>query len=499
MRKIRVPRVPCPQDLFSHGWLVTRSESVVTMALRINTNNDSLNSLNSLRRNQASLGKAFQRLSSGQRINSAADDAAGLAISSRFTSQIRGLSQAIRNAGDGVSLTQTADSALGNTEDALQRIRELSVQAANGTLTDADRGAIQAEVGQLTDELDRIGATTSFNGKKLLDGSSTSLTFQVGSDANQTVSVAGTDVRSASIGRAAVATSAALSSTGLQGGELSINGVGVRATSAQDDTLSTTNASGSAIAVASAINDSSAQTGVTATVNATQVQGGAVGGGTLDSSNRLTINGQEITSVDVQGGDAQDNLINAINASTEDTGVVAARNAGGGIDLKAQDGRNIDVQTTGNGGAITGFASGTTTGSVTLTSENQFSVGGTNPGDAGFQGGLVGQDPNSSASQIDVSTVEGANQALQTVDRALSQVSTSRSRYGALQNRFESTISNLSNVVENASAANSRIADADFGTEAANLVRARILGQANISVLAQANVSGQIALRLLGG
>lgn len=469
------------------------------MTLRINTNKDSLNSLNSLQRNQGLLNKAFQRLSSGLRINSAADDAAGLAISQRFTSQVRGLTQAIRNASDGVSLTQTADAALGGTEDVLQRIRELSVQAANGTLTSDDRKSIQAEVSQLQDELDRIGETTTFNGKKLLDGSGGSQSFQVGANANETVSTPTVDVRSGSIGRAAVVTSGAIDASGLQSGELSVNGVNIRATNAGDDTLSSTQNQGSAIAVAKAINDSTRSTGVTATVNATNVSGGAVGGGQLDSANALSINGVSITSVNVNADDAGNGLVEAINAASDETGVTAARNASGGIDLTAQDGRNIDIQTSGNAAAVTGFASATTTGTVTLTSDRQFTVGGTQASDAGLTSGRFGIRADSAVSGVDVSTVDGANEALRTVDRALAQVGQSRSRYGALQNRFESTISNLSNVAENAAAANSRIADADFGQEAANLVRARIIGQANISVLAQANVSGQIALRLLGG
>lgn len=469
------------------------------MTLRINTNKESLNSLGALQRNQGLLNKAFQRLSSGLRINSAADDAAGLAISQRFTSQVRGLTQAIRNASDGVSLTQTADAALGNSQDVLQRIRELSVQAANGTLTDQDRQSIQAEVDQLTDELDRIGGTTTFNGKKLLDGSGGNQSFQVGANANETVSTPSIDVRASSIGRAAIVTSGQIDASGLQNGELSVNGIAIRGTTAADDTASSTQNQGSAIAAARAINDSSFLTGVTASVNATEVSGGAVGGGQLDSSNTLTINGTAITSVDVNPDDAGDDLVEAINAASDETGVTASRNESGGIDLRAQDGRNIDVQTTGNAAAITGLSAGTTTGTVTLTSENQFSVGGTDTADAGLAAGLYGVRADSAASNIDVSTVDGANDALRTVDRALGEVSRARSRYGALQNRFESTISNLSNVAENATAANSRIADADYGQEAANLIRARIVGQANISVLAQANVSGQIALRLLGG
>ena len=469
------------------------------MPLSINTNSGSLNSLNALTRNQGLLTKAFQRLSSGLRINSAADDAAGLAISSRFTSQVRGLTQAIRNASDGVSLTQTADSALGNSQESLQRIRELSVQAANGTLTDSDRQSIQDEVSQLQDELTRIGDTTTFNGKKILDGSGGNTAFQVGANANETVSTPSVDVRAGSVGRAAQATGGAISASGLQNGELNINNVAIRGTTTQDDTKSSTQKTGSAISVAAAINDSTAKTGVKAVANATEVAGNSVQSGTLDTNNQLQINGVAITSVDVNSGDAQNNLADAINAATDQTGVTAERNANGGISLTAQDGRNIDVQTTGNAANITGLANGTTTGTVTLTSDKQFSVTGANPGDSGVSSGLYGIQQSSSVANIDVRTVGGANNAIDTIDRALGQIGKARSQYGALQNRFESTISNLSNVAENATAANSRIADADYGQEAANLVRARILGQANIAVLAQANISGQVAARLLNG
>lgn len=469
------------------------------MAIRTNTNKDALNSINALRRNQGQLTKAFERLSSGLRINSAADDAAGLAISSRFNAQIRGVNQAIRNTSDGISMSQTAESALGNSSDLLQRMRELSIQSANGTLTDSDREAIQSEVSQLQDELDRIGETTTFNGRKLLDGSGGPQSFQVGANANEAVSVNGVDARAGSLGRAATTQGGSISANGLQSGELTINGVAIRGTVPSDDPSSTSNPAGSATAVAAAVNDSANQTGVTATVENASVQGGAAQGGQLDTSNQLVINGETITGITVEGDDAGNNLEEAINAASDETGVTASRNANGGLELRAQDGRNIEVQTTGNAANITGLSSGTTTGNVRLTSERQFTVGGTAPGDAGFAGGLVGVQPSSSVREVDVSTVDGANDALQTIDRALGQVSTARSRYGALQNRFESTVSNLATASENLSAANSRIADADFGQETANLVRAQILGQANVSVLAQANISGQIAIRLLAG
>lgn len=468
------------------------------MGLFINTNVASINAQRSLSRSSGDLGRSFQRLSSGLRINSARDDAAGLAVASRMTSQLRGLNQAVRNANDGVSFAQTADSALGSTSENLQRIRELAVQAGNGTLTDSDRGAIQSEIDQLTEEIDRVAGTTTFNGQKILDGSFQGRSFQVGANANESIRVEGTDARSQRLGEAAATTSAQIDPSGIDAGELSLNGVAIRATQAGDDTASSTQNQGSAIAVAAAINGQTGSTGVTATVNATEVTGAAVGGGDLDSNNQLLINGTAITSVTVSAGDAGDDLIDAINAAAEDTGVTASRDVNGGVALRAEDGRNVDVQTTGNAGNITGLAAATTTGTVTLTSEDAFDIGGADPADAGFAAGLVGVNRSASLESIDVGTQEGASRALDVVDRALAQVNGSRSQFGALQNRFESSISNLSNISENLSAANSRIADADFATESANLSRQLILQQANISVLAQANASNASALTLLG-
>ncbi len=468
------------------------------MGINVNTNVASINARNQIGPTNRLLQRAFQRLSSGLRINSAADDAAGLAISSRFTSQFRGLNQAIRNANDGVSFTQTAEGALSSTTDNLQRIRELSIQAANGTLTDSDRNAIQAEIDQLSDEIGRTAETTTFNGEQILNGAGGSRSFQVGANARETISVNNIDARPTTLGAAAVATGGQVDASGIDAGELTINGVEIRATQASDDTVSTAQNEGSAIAVAEAINDVSDATGVTATVNATEVTGGAVGGGSLDQNNQLVINGQAITSVDVAAGDAGDELIDAINAEAETTGVTAARNADGAIELTAQDGRNIDIQTTGTAAAITGLSAGTTTGTVTLTSEEQFTIGGTDAADAGFQSSINGVSRDASVQSIDVRTQEGANRALSIVDRALEDVSTRRSELGAVQNRFTSTISNLSNVAENVAAANSRIQDADFAQETSELLRRRILAQANISVLGQANVSQQSALTLLG-
>lgn len=465
------------------------------MSIKINSNKRSLNSQRAFARNRALLDKIYEQLSSGKRINSAADDAAGLSIATRFTSQIRGLNQSVRNASDGISQAQTADSALGGATEALQRIRELSIQSANGTLNRSDRRAIQAEVDQLTDQLGDLGVRTSFNGRNLLDGSPGG-NIQVGPNAGETIALPSIDLRSGRLGAGAETTSGQIDASGLQAGELSINGIDIRAT--QDDGVSTAQGAGSAIAVADAVNDVSASTGVTATVEAAQVSGAAAGGGTLDQNNSLVINGQAIVA-EVSADDANDGLLDAINAASDDTGVTASRNQDGGIDLTAADGRNIDVQTTGTAAATTGLNAGVTTGSVTLRSDEQFTVGGSSAGDAGLTAGVEGVSPNTAVSQIDLTTAEGASNALFSIDRALEQVGSARGRLGAVQNRFESTIRNLGARSENLTAARSRIEDADFASAVSELARRSALEQANIFVQAQANVSNSTALRLLGG
>ena len=225
--------------------------------------------------------------------------------------------------------------------------------------------------------------------------------------------------------------------------------------------------------MAAAINDSTDATGVSASVNPTVVSGGAVGGGGLDSNNLLRINGTAIAGIEVQSDDAGSSLVSAINAQADITGVTAARDQNGAIALTAQDGRNIEIETTGNASVVTGLSDGVTSGSVTLTGDAQFTIAGTDPADAGLAAGPVSNTPSSALSEIDVTTQAGANQAIETVDRALEQVGRSRSRFGATQNRLESTINNLSTSSINLQEANSRIRDTDFASEASELLRGR--------------------------
>ena len=470
------------------------------MGLFINTNISAINAQRHMLKTSNRLGQTYQRLSSGLRVNSAADDAAGLALSERFTSQIRGLNQSVRNANDAVSLVQVAEGALQESAQILQRLRELAVQAASDVNTASDRLALQAEVDQLKEELKRIGDTTTFNTQKLLDGSFADKLFHVGMNFRETVRVRVRDARSETLGRQAVQTTAVVATNALAAGDVFINGVTIRATNSRDDVVSTSFATGSAIAKAAAINDFSQFTGVEAYTNETirAGQGRAVGG-TLDQLDYVSINGRIITGVTVGGDDADEVLVRAINAEFQETGVIAVRDARGQIELRAEDGRNIEVEVAGNGGVITGLGTDdVTTGTLTLFSESQYAVSGANEAYLGLvDNALVGVSSVQSVDTIDVGSRDSANLAILIMDRALLQVSTDRADLGAVQNRLESTISNLTTVSENATAARSRILDADFAVESAELTKNQIILQASTSILAQANQNPQQALSLL--
>ena len=476
------------------------------MGLFVNTNISSLNAQSNMVGSTRRLQTSFQRLSSGMRVNSAADDAAGMAIGERFTSQIRGLGQAMRNANDAISLSQTAEGALRESTNILQRIRELSVQAASDVNTESDRGAMNAEVTQLINELERIGESTTFNQKKILDGSFLDQFFHIGMNFRENLRVRIRDARASTLGRVAVQTGAVVSTQPLANGDVILNGVSIRATNAADDSLSTSLPTSSAIAKAAAINDSTDYHGVTAYVSPTiRPSTDAIQGGLLDTNNNIEINGRTILGFNVTPDDADDQLVRAINAESDVTGVVAIKDEQGRIQLKAQDGRNIEVVVNGNGGTFTGLltapaTSSVTMSTVTLTSDDQYEINGVNANYIGFNPAqLVGVNTAQVLNKINLTSRDNANLALLVVDRALSQVSQDRAQLGALQNRLQSTISNLTTVVEQATQARSRILDADFATESAELSRNQVLQQAATSILAQANSSSQQALSLIQG
>jgi flagellin len=671
------------------------------MSSVINTNILALNTQRQLGKSQMSMQNAMARLSSGLRINGAKDDAAGLAISERMTSQTRGLAVAVRNAGDGISLAQTAEGALGSIGTNLQRIRELALQSANGTNTDVDRKAIQVEVQQLKNEIQSISDRTNFNGRKLLDGSFGSSIFQTGANVGETISVALSGARvdqlgsGESAGVSTVGSSLLVRTAAMASGDLIINGVAVGAALAGADGSSTASQNFSGIAIAAAINEVSDLSGVTALVNANTVQGTSV---TSVAATAVTfsLNGVSITA---NGSGVAANLLadlhgvaDQINLSKDQTGVTASiddQNLSAGVILTAADGRNIvlatdatslglgavetyfggvtlvsndggDIEITSNTGAslnnvgietgtyqggiatavsntlngtalaagdlvingvsiggaqasydtassasrqlsaiavatainqvsdmtgvtaVAGPTTQTSTGvtantggalvinGVTVTTangttgttaeqvglfvdainlkssqtgvravvndDNQFTLvaddgrnivttggfGGItastvygvvrlNSGDqinistntaniarSGFKVGTYGSNTSGQFVQdIDVSTVAGAEKALQAVDNALANVNSQRANMGAVQNRLDSTISNLQLNAENLTAANSRIKDADFAIETSELSRSQILQQAGTAMLAQANASSQGVLSLL--
>jgi len=612
------------------------------MGLYINTNTSSINARRRLTESTNALGRSFERLSSGLRINSAKDDAAGLAITNRMTAQIRGLDQAVRNSNDGISMAQTAEGALQEATNLIQRMRELSVQAANDSNNESDRMSLQEEVTQLIAEVDRIASSTNFNGNKILDGSIINNVLQVGANVGETLSVRISEMTANELGRQMRrdSTVGVDTSVSVANGNLVINGTTIRDTVASDDIFSTANKSGSAIAKANAINDAFSFTGVRAIAGPNETEGRTVGGGVLDETNFFTINGQKFGGFSLQANDSDGTLVDAINSAFGETGVLANLNAAGELVLTAEDGRNIDVTVangfvaratglltsdmlstapavsfsasavgaagiaaaytfsvggaagpfnmdisvegrfTGNNmlaltingqgfsvnlaaigapasssfnfedlpfspalpgeiaSALTGvvlnfadltgdetgatfsidfsdgFTSGTqvTGGKITLQSTKAAditfgsfmnaalgNIRGDVPPDDGVGLAIFGTNTESSVNDVNITTRQGAVKALDILDLALDQLSSQRASLGAIQNRLESTINSLTTNSENLSASRSRILDADFATETANLSRNQIIQQAGVSILAQANQQPQIALSLLGG
>jgi flagellin len=486
------------------------------MALLINTNQSSLNAQRKLSGTSHALSTSFERLSSGLRINGAKDDAAGLSITTRFSAQVNGLNQAVRNSNDGVSLAQTTEGALNETTHILQRMRELAVQSANDTNNSNDRASIQAEVAQLKEEIDRIADTTNFNGNKVLDGNFLMRDLQVGANVGETISVNIDGAATTDLARQArYESQAGFVGAFALGNNLDITGelgsATIRGTVASDDQVSSSSNASSAIAKATVINASSDSTGVRAIVGKSEITfGSSVAGIILDGDDFLIVNDEKLSGFTVEQNDASGALIDAINAVSNETGVVGSLNSDGELVLTANDGRNIRVEFSGFGtGLGLGNDAGTSgvvlnaannllgTGDLSLQSNDVFEI--EDGGNAiGFTNGLYGVNSDFSVNSIDLSSREESVIALDIIDLALEDVSAQRADLGALQNRLESTINNLNTTSENLSAARSRILDADFASETAQLSKNQIIQQAGVSILAQANQQPQIALSLLG-
>lgn len=386
------------------------------MAAVINTNIASLNTQRNLSSSQSALNTSIQRLSSGLRINSAKDDAAGLAIANRMDSQVRGLNVAIRNSNDGISLAQTAEGALGKVGDMLQRMRELAVQSVNSTNSQTDRDALQSEVTQLKEEIGRLATTTKFNGTALINGTFTSKDFQVGANAGETIQLA-------SVGDASLATLGSLTAA------------------------DTYQANAGNISSFTAINTASSVVINTVTVN-------------FNSGADLTA-GKAAFKVAFDTAKASNSALLG-NVSYDTTN---------GLTSSAAADTQADITV----GAVTNGVAGLTTAADSLV------AGATVAG----------------ITSLTVATAADATAAITGIDAALTSINSSRATLGAVQNRFESVVANLQVAAENQTAAKSRIMDADFAAETANLTRGQILQQAGTAMLAQANSLPNGVLALL--
>jgi flagellin len=481
------------------------------------------------------MAQALNRLSSGLRINSAKDDAAGLAIAERFSTQVRGLTQAKRNANDGISMAQVAEGALAEVGNILQRIRELAVQAANDTNSSSDRQALNNEVSQLVGEVQRIALSTNFNGRGVLDGSLEDLVFQVGANKGQTISIDGVDTRANKLGTRVEtgvdftqsALSAAVSSNTMVINGFAIDFAGID-TRNSDGTINT-NAIND---VVQAINNGYLNTGVEATRKTS-----------IDTTMSYGVNTSAYTavvndvSIDVAAGATAENFAAALNAKSNQTGITAEYDSATGLINFTSDNQDFTYDLTdGTSGAALSTANAAAgandiegvihTQGATMTAQAQSDTiyrGIELYGAVGVEIETATQGASDSANALqletevlsytnangftqandyrlieaDVLTRESASQALRTMDYALQQVNGTRAELGAIQNRFMSTIANISTGVENLSAARSRIQDADFAVETAELTRTQILQQAGVAMLAQANSLPQNVLSLL--
>lgn len=530
------------------------------MALTVNTNIPSLNTQRNLNGSSNALATSMQRLSTGSRINGAKDDAAGLQISNRMTSQINGLNVAVRNANDGISIAQTAEGSLQQTTNILQRMRDLALQSANGGNGDNERKALNDEVVQLKSELDRIASTTRFGSKSLFDGSFAE-NIQVGANANETISVAINSFRTTDMGtsasRDAVAAKATAGSTpksltvGAQDpGTASVarGSAAVGAVAAGTLTIGTLNvtlAGGeSAQGVADKINAAAtAAGGAAGAVEATV--GTGVDAGKLILTEKAVdgeFSGSPITVTDNATarsvfGDDGDATTPALVTATS-TGTAASNSAADdkfSLTVVDENGASGAVEITMTGGTYTSlesladdinrqiagestlkgkvratvdegklsFVSSEKSGTASITvsavaSNTGFTkLGFTGATTGALTGTAAGAQPQKSVELIDISSVTGAQDAIATIDAALAEVDTTRASLGAVQNRFESTIANLQNVAENTSASRGRIMDTDFAAETANLSKNQILQQAGTAILAQAKQLPQAVLSLL--
>ncbi|MEB0323762.1 flagellin N-terminal helical domain-containing protein [Citrobacter portucalensis] len=503
------------------------------MAQVINTNSLSLLTQNNLNKSQSSLSSAIERLSSGLRINSAKDDAAGQAIANRFTANIKGLTQASRNANDGISIAQTTEGALSEINNNLQRVRELTVQATNGSNSDSDLTSIQNEITQRLSEIDRVSGQTQFNGVKVLAQDNT-LKIQVGANDGETISIDLKKIDSKSLGMDGFNVNGAQKATGSDlvtkfgatgTDNYTVTKAGVDTTysvdiksgavtagkpaaavfvNAADGSLTTDKATanteitgndaftkGLAAAAKNVAKDSTfTYSGIEfSAVTAGDTNGNGTFKATIEGTDlEFEITGAATPSSAVTGGKAYVSTIDGSITTTKETANRAAKMSDLDLNNAVKSGSTLNVNgatytVNAKGDEVTGqFDDGTGAGTTVA---KQVYLGKT----AGGAATLLNADAAKSQ--------QSTSDPLKTLDAALAQVDALRSDLGAIQNRFDSTITNLGNTVNNLTSARSRIEDADYATEVSNMSKAQILQQAGTSVLAQANQVPQNVLSLL--
>ncbi len=481
------------------------------MALSVITNTSSINAQRNLSKSSEGLSTSMQRLSSGMRINSAKDDAAGMQIANRLTSQVSGLGVAQRNANDGISMAQTAEGAMQESSNILQRMRDLALQSSNGSNSSDDRAALQKEVGALQQELTRIAETTKFGATSLLNGDFGTKQFQVGANANETINVTLSDISADKIGAyevndvatviGAASTETAALSVALGNNDaanLNINGTSITGVAGKG-----------AAGMADAIN--AAATGVTATAKLD------VTIDALTSADNAKIDimkgGAKVDTYDLAeyGGDidrlAEDMQADGYDAVVDGTSLTFKATDVDGIEANGTAGTFSIASNLTGGAAVQGGATNnaiSVSSSLTLASPDAIGISGTDVNKILQEGTAItatgGKGALTKVEDIDISgtSATGAQSAIQTIDAALAQIDSQRADLGAVQNRFSHTISNLSNVSENVSASRSRIQDTDFASETAQMTKNQILQQAGTSILAQSNQLPQAALSLIG-
>jgi flagellin len=499
------------------------------MGISINTNVGALSASAATAAINKSMETSMERLSTGKRINTAADDAAGVAIASRLTAEIRGTNQAIRNAMDGQALIDSAEGAHQEVEFILQRMRELSVQAVNDTNSAIDRNYLSQEMKQLTAEIDRIAATTTWAGQKLLDGSFLAKTFQIGARSGEVLNASVTSTASGNLGinkidSVAVANAEDATATATHDAE-AFDVLGPTGSATVEFA-----AESSAKTVATAVNAATSTTGVTATA-VTNAKLSAVATGAISFS--LQGGGSAVTiSATVQSASDLTNLLTAINSASGTTGVTATFDGSSkaALILTEADGDNITIEDFDDGGtgtatlqamnfdasalssaaAVTltagGDDSSIVTGTFRMSANGAFTVSNQVDGSAGavntavtgyFGASDTDASDLTSVSSIDIGTRAGASAAIDVIDGALRQIANQRANLGAISNRLDSTVKNLTNISTNLEAGRGRIEDADFAAETTNLAKSQILQQASMAMLAQANASKQGVLSLL--